>query len=54
MLQQPAKDDEVVNDAVDEEEKEVERYGEGGGGNEDDVEDFFANMVGHQVRCCRI
>ena len=54
MLQQPAKDDEVVNDAVDEEEKEVERYGEGGGGNKDEVEDFFSNMVGHQVRCCRI
>ena len=55
MLQQPAnEDDEVVKDAIagDEEEREVERYGEGGGDNEEEVEDFFANMVGHQVVCC--
>ena len=50
MLQQPAKDDEVIKDAEDEEEREVERYGEGGGGeDEEEVEDFFANMMGHQV-----
>jgi len=49
MLQQPAKDDEVVKDAEDEEEREVERYGEGGGvEDEEEVEDFFANMMGHQ------
>ena len=51
MLHQPANDDdEVVKDAGgDEEEREVERYGEGGGENEEEVEDFFANMVGHQA-----
>ena len=54
MLQQAAKDDEVIKDAEDEEEREVERYGEGGGEDEEEVEDFFANMVGHQVRCCCI
>jgi len=48
MLQQAAKDDEVIKDAEDEEEREVERYGEGGGEDEEEVEDFFANMVGHQ------
>ena len=50
MLQQAAKDDEVIKDAEDEEEREVERYGEGGGDkDEEEVEDFFANMMGHQV-----
>ena len=51
MLQQPSKDDEAPNDAAeDEEEREVERYdnGEGGGADEEEVEDFFANMVGGQ------
>ena len=54
MLQQPSKDDdEVVKDAADEEEeREVERYGEGERGADEEVEDFFANMVGGQVGSC--
>ena len=51
MLQQPAKADEEVkgDDGAGDEEQEVERYGEGGGENEEEIEDIFANMVGHQV-----
>ena len=52
MLQQPAKDEEVKgDDDAGDEEREVERYGEGGGENEDEEEDFFAKMVGQQVVC---
>jgi len=48
MLQQASKDEEVINAAEEEEEREVERYGEGGE-DEEEVEDFFANMTSRQV-----
>ena len=48
MLQQASKDEEVINAAEGEEEREVERYGEGGE-DEEEVEDFFANMTSRQV-----
>merc|ERR1719471_2318170 len=48
MLHQPSKDEENVQPA-EEDDREVERYGEGGGENQEEVEDFFSNMAGRQV-----
>ena len=48
MLHQPSKDEENVQPA-EEDDREVERYGEGGGEDQEEVEDFFSNMAGRQV-----
>ena len=48
MLHQPSKDEENVQPAEDD--REVERYGEGGGEDQGEVEDFFSNMAGRQVK----
>ena len=48
MLHQPSKDEDNVQPA-EEDDREVERYGEGGGEDQEEVEDFFSNMAGRQV-----
>ena len=48
MLHQPSKDEDNVQPA-EEDDHEVERYGEGGGEDQEEVEDFFSNMAGRQV-----
>ena len=49
MLHQPSKDEDNVQPAEEEDDREVERYGEGGGEDQEEVEDFFSNMAGRQV-----
>ena len=49
MLHQPSKDEDHVQPAEDENDREVERYGEGGGEDQEEVEDFFSNMAERQV-----
>ena len=50
MLHQPSKDEGNVEPAEEEDDREVERYGEGGGVDQEEVEDFFSNMAGRQVK----
>ena len=50
MLHQPSKDEDNVQPAEEEDDREVERYGEGGGEDQEEVEDFFSNMAGRQVK----
>ena len=49
MLHQPSKDEDNVQPAEEMDDREVERYGEGGGEDQEEVEDFFSNMAGRQV-----